>query len=176
MEKFQEAKELAIKHIKAADHILTQTYPSLRDPKLLVAALDNTYLAFDEAMSAILHYKRHINKIPPFHESFSTKLEIIKKYVNTDGDDQAIKNKIGTGITAGITKEHIIAAKTIYEIINAHKESAVEFSRKDAFIITTDNYNLQKITPEKLKSFIKEAKTLITAMEIILREHERIFN
>lgn len=162
MEKFQEARESAIKHVKAADHILTQTYPSLRDPKLLIAALDNIYIAFDQAITAILHYKRYTKQMHPFHDSFTTKMDLIQTYVGPDG--------------VGITKEHVTTARTIYEIINAHKESAVEFSRKDAFIITTDNYSLQKITPEKIKSFIKVAKTLITSMEMTLREHDRIFD
>ncbi len=152
MEKFQEARESAIKHIKAADHILTQTYLHLKDPKLLIAALDNTYIGFDEAIGAILHYKKYQKEIPPFHESFMTKLDLLKDYVGK----------------TGITKEHITTARTIHEIIAAHKDSAVEFSRKDAFVISTDNYTLRTITPEKLKGFIKDAKSLIAQMEIII--------
>ena len=44
MEKFQELREISKKKIFLADHILTQTYPLLKDPKLLLATTENIFL------------------------------------------------------------------------------------------------------------------------------------
>ena len=158
MEKFQEAKEKAIKHIQAADHILTQTYPHIKDPKLLVAVLDNVHLGINETMSAILHYLRFQKKIGAFHDSFATKLDLLLTMLGSEK----------------LKKEQIIEIKTIHEIIEHHKQSAVEFSRKDSFVISSENYDLKVISADTLKKYVKEAKSLINLMEEVMSENVRI--
>ncbi len=161
MEKFQESKERAIKHIKAADHILTQTYPHIRDPKLLLAALDNVYLSMDGAMSAMLQSLRDRRKIGAFHDSYTTKLDLLQSLA---AKEDAMRDSL--------TKEHLSAMKNVHDLISSHKESAVEFARKDALVISTENYSLKLITPDTLKGHIRIGKLLITAMERILTEND----
>jgi hypothetical protein len=143
MDKFREAREKAIKHIKAADHILTQTYPHIKDPKLLIAVLDNIHIGIDETMSAILHYLRFQKKIGAFHDSFATKLDLIQTLLDREK----------------LTKEEIIAIKTVHETIEHRKKSAVEFSRKDSFVISSDSYDLKVISQDTLKKYLKDAKS-----------------
>ena len=47
MESYEIARDKAKRHVKIADHMLTQTYPLIQDPKLLIAVMDNIFNAFD---------------------------------------------------------------------------------------------------------------------------------
>ena len=62
MESFHEYRDQAVKHIKTADHMVSVTYPLVKDPKLLVAVIDNIFLALTNSMTAILHFDRTFNK------------------------------------------------------------------------------------------------------------------
>ena len=80
MEKFQELREISQKKILLADHILTQTYPLLKDPKLLIAAVDNIFLAYSNSMGALLHYERLFKRVPSFTDNFESKMRVLKEY------------------------------------------------------------------------------------------------
>jgi hypothetical protein len=41
MEEFQELKKEARERLKNADHLITMTYPLVKDNRLLLAAIDN---------------------------------------------------------------------------------------------------------------------------------------
>ena len=158
MERYQEAKEKAIKYIRAADHTLTQTYPHIKDPKLLLAVLKNTYDSMDETMSAILQYHKFNKRIPAFHDSFATKIGVIQTL--------PVPEK------GSISKEHLLFLRNLFDVVNSHQQSSMEFARKDAFVISSDNYNLKTITADSLKNYIKMAKSLITEMERIVSEND----
>jgi hypothetical protein len=57
MEKFQELREVAKKKLQLADHILTMTYPIVNDSKLLLAVVENMFLALTNAMGSVLYYE-----------------------------------------------------------------------------------------------------------------------
>ena len=66
MEQFQIERELAKQKIKVADHIISVTYPLVKDPKLLLGVLENIHSALMHCISAILEYDRLFKRIPPF--------------------------------------------------------------------------------------------------------------
>src|SRR3989338_261446 len=78
MEKFQESRERARRNIQLADHMLTQTYPLVKDPKLLLAVIENIFLALTNAMASVLYYERLFKRIPPFHDNFESKFYLFK--------------------------------------------------------------------------------------------------
>jgi hypothetical protein len=43
MEEFQVLRDKAVEKIKIADHMLFMTYPLVKDPKLLMSILENTF-------------------------------------------------------------------------------------------------------------------------------------
>jgi len=71
MEKFQELRELSKKRIRVADHMLTMTYPLVQDSKLLLAVVENIFLALTYIMGSVLHYERTFKRIPLFQDDFS---------------------------------------------------------------------------------------------------------
>lgn len=159
MERFQIARELALKYLKAADHMLTQTYPLVKDPKLLIAVLSNIFASAENIMDTLLYHDRLFKKIPPFHENFESKFYIFKMKC-------APQNKLN---------EYVMLIQETKELIERHKESNVEFSRKDAFIICDDNYRVKAITASDLRSYISKAKRFFSDVDKIVKKHERIF-
>jgi hypothetical protein len=159
MEKFQEDRQQARKYVKAADHMLTQTYLLLKDPKLFVAVIDDLSVACECSMSAVLHYDRVFKKIPPFHDNFESKFNMFKM-------KSAPMNSLN---------EYVLLINELKSMSDKHKESAVEFPRKDSFIIAEDNFKLQTITKESAKSLVDRTKKFIAAMEQITAKDEDIF-
>ena len=160
MEKYQELKESAKKKILIADHMLTQTYPLVKDVKLLLPVLENTFLALSYAMGAVLHYDRlfkHINVLP---ENFEAKLYIFK--------EKCVPRY-------NINNEYILLMRELKEIIVAHKKSPVEFVRNDRFVICSENYKMKTISIPEIKKYVASAKLFIQSTDFIVSKNEGIF-
>ena len=80
MEKYQEHREKAIRNMQIADHMLSVTFPMLKEPKLLLAITDNIFLAYTNSIAALLHFERLYKKIPPFNENFESKFNMFKEH------------------------------------------------------------------------------------------------
>ncbi len=159
-EKFQKAKDDALKFLKSADHMLTQTYPLVKDPKLLLAVLNNLSISLEHIMSAVLYYDRIYRRIPPFYDNFESKFNIFKL-------KSAPMNKL---------TEMVAFIHEINELVKKHKHSPVEFSRKDAFVICDESYKMKTITIEMLHEYVEKTKGFYSKMEEIVRNlDERSF-
>ena len=160
MEKFQESKEAAKKRLQIADHMLTMTYPFVQDPKLLITVIENLFLALSNAMSSVLHYERLFKRIPPFQDTFASKFTLFKskcvpKY--------------------NIDPEYIQLLQDLKEIIIEHRKSPVEFSKKDRFVICSEDYKLKTVSLAELKEYTKKTKLFIQQTNNIVSKNESIF-
>lgn len=160
MEKFQELRESAKERIKIADHILTMTYPLVKDPKLLLVVLENVFLALTKALSSLLYYERVFKRIPPFHDNFVSKFQLFK--------ERCVRRY-------KIDKEYLTVIKEVKDIILFHKNSPVEFVKNDRFVICSEDYQLKTISYEQVKDYIKKAKLFIELISQILSKNESIF-
>lgn len=160
MEQFQQARAKAKKSIEIADHMLSVTYPVVKDPKLLLAIMENIFLAYTNAMSAILYHDRLFKQIPPFNDTFESKFNMFK--TRCIG-----KHKLD--------KVHLMDLQEIKNIIQEHKASPVEFAKKDKFVICSDNYKMKTIELNDLNAYINKAKVFIGQMDTIVGKNERIF-
>lgn len=159
-ERFQKAKEDALKFLKSADHMLTQTYPLVKDPKLLLAVLNNISITLEHIMSAVLYYDRIYRRIPPFYDNFESKFNIFKM-------KSAPMNKM---------TEMVAFVHEINELVSRHKHSPVEFSRKDAFVICDDDYRMRTISVQMLHDYVEKTKRFYSQMEETVRNlDERSF-
>ena len=160
MEKFQELRDLANKKLHLADYILTNTYPIVKDPKLLLSSVENLFLAFNYGISSLLQYGRIFKKIPPYQDNFKSKFNIFKdKYTNMQG----------------IGIECIEVIQEIKEIIVAHKKSPMEFPRRESLVICNENYRMKTITPNTIKNYVDKAKIFIKTVSTITKNNESIF-
>jgi hypothetical protein len=161
MEKFQELRENAKKKINIADHILTQTYPIIQDPKLLLAVLENIFLALTNGMGSILYYERLFKRIPPFHDNFDSKFNMFSaRIVN--------RHKID--------RKHSEMIRDVKSIIVQHRQSPIEFSRKDKLIICNDNYDMKTVSVDNIKEYVMMAKEFLNVADAITSKEEDIFN
>mgnify|MGYP001591198362 CR=1 FL=1 len=150
----EESYQKAVRCYRTADHLLTQTYPFVNDPKLLLTVLENLFLAMSNAMAAILHQEFVQKRIPPFGETFDDKLNAVKLHIAR---------------RYGIVGEDLSMAAEIKSILLAHKKSPMEFVRKDVFVICSDNYQLQTLSAQQIKAYYARAKVFIEAIGSILR-------
>jgi len=160
MEKFQELRESAKKKITIADHMLTQTYPLVKDAKLLLAVLENTFLALSYSMSSVLHYDRLFKRINILPENFEGRFHIFK--------DKCVPRY-------KIDKEYLSLIREIKDIIIAHKKSPVEFVRNDRFVICSENYRMKTVSVDQLKKIIQKSKVFIQESSNIVNKNEAIF-
>jgi len=160
MEKFQELRDSAKKKLQLADHILTMTYPLVKDPHLLLSSVENLFLAFSYGMGSILHYDRIFKRIPPFPDNFATKLDVFR--------DKCAKRY-------SISEEYSKIIKDLRDIIVAHKKSPIEFSRNENFVICDNNYRMRTISQNEVKNYIEKAKLFIKNVSTIVSKDEIIF-
>lgn len=160
MEKFQEAREKALENLRIADHMVSVTYPLLKDNKLLLAAMENLFLSLTHAMNAILYYDRLFKRVPPFSDTFEVKFDLFRKSC-------VPRYNIG--------KSHPALIREVRDILVSHKKSPVEFSRKDTFVICSPDYRLRTISVKELKEYLTEAKVFIQSMVRIVQHNEGIF-
>ena len=160
MEEFQVQRDKALQKIKIADHMLTQTYPLVKDPKLLLAVLDNIFLALSHGMSALLHHERLFKRIPAFVDNFENKFDIYRRKAAP---------------MYSLNRAYVLLIGDVKEIIAAHKKSPVEFARKDSFVICSDSYKMKTISLDKIKDHIALTKKFLRDIAFIVNRNERIF-
>jgi len=160
MEKFQELRDLSKKKLQIADHILTMTYPMVKDPHLLLSAAENLFLAFSYGMGAVLHYERTFKRIPIFTDNFTGKFNLFR--------DKCVDRY-------GINKGHLRIMQDLREIVVAHKKSPMEFSRKENFVICNGDYRIRTLSSSEIKNYVEKAKLFIKNVSTIVSKDEIIF-
>ena len=160
MEKFQLLRDQAKKTLHNADHMLTMTYPMLNENKLLLLVLTNIGLSVEQAMSSVLEYELLFKRIPLHPDTFEAKFAIFR-------DKVAKKYKIDS--------KHINMIISLRELTVAHRDSAVEFARKDKYIVANSNFELKTLSPRLLKDYVSKAKLFVDEMYRITDQNDGIF-
>lgn len=150
MEQFQKDLEEAKKKIYVADHMLSNAFTLLKDPKILLAILDNVHQCFTKSLSAFLAYERLFKRIPsyatnPESEMNFFKIKVLKKY---EFDEKLVET-----------------FDRVRDLLVAHGEAPVEFTRKDSVVIASNKYDLKTISPELTKQFIMDGKSFLSFIE-----------
>jgi len=148
----------AIKFLKIADHMLTQTYPLVNDPKLLIVIMENVFLSLSNGMTSILELESLKSRQQDYKDDFASKYKLFLSKFSKKYD---------------ISKEDLSFIGDVYQIIEEHKKSPVEFVRKDTFVICSQNYRISTIKLKKMSEFIKKAKTFINKVDGIIDKNMR---
>lgn len=128
----------AARRIQVADHMLTMTYPLVKDPKLLIAVLNNLVKSMDTNMAAALR-RENI----PFNDTEQGRLAAYKRFLS---------RKLDT------PPETLRAFEEMQATLKEHSESPVAFRRQEKFVICNEGYKLRTLTPETTKKYITLAK------------------
>ncbi|MFH1133240.1 MAG: hypothetical protein V1735_02005 [Nanoarchaeota archaeon] len=160
MEEFQRLAKEAEQSLVVADHMLTVTYPLVKDTKLLLNILMNIQQGMVKAMGAILSNERLFKRIPPYGPSFYDQMEVFQARATR---------------RYSLNPEYLKTMKDIHEVLELHKSSPVEFQRQDKLVICSDKYRLSTISVAQLRGNLDLAKLFIADMQRMVSKHERIF-
>jgi hypothetical protein len=155
----QEPEELLAsskRRLQVSDHFLTQTYPQVQEPKLLLNILDGVMRALEEMLDALLITERRAGRIPAYNDhSLAGKLMALKA--------EAVRKRYG------FSQLDLHMISEIQELLHLHKQSAMEFPRKGSLVMASDDFALRSIGVEKTKTYLTRAKTLYTRINDGLR-------
>ena len=68
--------------VNAADYMLTQTYPLIKDPKILVSVINNLFKGCNYAMFSVLNFERTYKRVPLFATNFEQAYSLFKNRVS----------------------------------------------------------------------------------------------
>ena len=154
MEKFLDNLEKSEKTISTASHLLYMTYPLVKDKRLLLKILSEIKNGIASCMNAVLQYEYLYGRV---RLSSDPKINF-KKFLEKCCPRYNISN---TDIKKIIK---------LFEIIEKHKNSPMEFIREEKIVILSENMNSETITLEKVKEFLEVSKNVLKkAKDVILR-------
>lgn len=143
MEKFEKNLNDAIRTLQIADHITYVTFPIVNEKRLIIKIFDEIYKSIINDIKAVLNY-----------ETFHRRINIYE-----NGDNLEIFFQIAKDYN--ITNEQIKKIKEIIEVNQKHKQSAMEFVRRERIIILSDNLKTRILDIYLIKEYLLLAKDIL---------------
>jgi len=141
----EELLNKAEKSLKNADHMIYITFPLIKENRLLKKVLENIHDSALNIIEAILRYEYMFKRI-----------QLPK---DKEQGWETFKNKCCQKLN--IKDEEIENLSTLFELMEKHKQSSFEFTRKDRIVIMSDNLKTSTIGGEQLKEYLKLLKILL---------------
>ncbi len=160
MDKTEELRLKTNANLDKADHLLNKLYPSLEDPKLLLAAVENIFLGLSNSLGSLLNYELKFNRITLFKDDFQGKYD-------------AYNNKVALRYGFDRSFSHLMIR--LRDIIIKHKDSPVEFSRKNKFVICDEKYSSEILSHAKCLMYLDKAREFAKRVNEITGRDEHIF-
>ncbi len=143
MEKFQENLKEAIRALQIADHMTYVTFPLVKEQRLILKIFDEIYKSIIGCINAILNYEYLYKRI--------------KLYRDNNDNMQTFIGKCAKNYT--LNNEQIKKIKEIIELNKRHKQSAMEFVKKDKIVILSDSLKTQVLNIQIIKQYLLTTKT-----------------
>ena len=152
-EKWTRNIEESERHLKTADHMAYVTLIILKENRMIIKILEELYSCATCLMKALLQYEFALKRVP--------------LYKNPQLNLKTFKEKISPRY---FDENELKVMLTILEIQRKHKDSAVEFVRKDKFVILIgDRYEV--LTIEKIREFLSVLKKAIIDVKAKIKEN-----
>lgn len=145
MEKFLENVQKAEATIKTADHLIYMTFPLVRDKKLLLKIISEIRDAIAGCINSILQYEYLYKRISLYKDS-KTNFKIFREKCAP---------------RYGITSEETELVIELFEIVEQHKKSPMEFIKNEKIVILSENMGQKILTVKKTKEFLTLAKNIL---------------
>jgi len=140
--------------LKKADHLAYVTYPQVKEIKLLYLIAENIYKALTKSMEAVLYYERLYKRIPVLPGPFDYELELFKeKCLQRYNIDRSV----------------VLLIKDLKSLIEAKKKGPVEFSRRNKFVICSNDYSMKVLDIQKVKNHLYNAKAIVERVSKVVR-------
>lgn len=144
-EKYIESLRKAIRSLQIADHMAYITYPVVKDKRLLLKILENIYETFILTINAILQ-----------HDYLWKKITLYK-----DPKSNFRTFSMNCAPRYHISKEQVSEILEILALVEKHKRSPLEFTRKDKVIIMSESLKTTVIDIEKIKQYLVLSKKIL---------------
>ncbi len=155
MENFSLSLETAARTIKTADHMAYITFPLLKDKRLLIKILTEIYLAVLNIVNAVLQYEYYYKRIALYKDA--------RMNFNTFAEKCSPRYQI--------SQEDVKRILDIFTIVEKHKQSPMEFVRREKFVIMSEDMQAESISIERLKEYLILTKGLLKRVnEVISRK------
>ncbi len=141
--------------ISTADHLAYITFPVVNDIKLLLHITRSVDEAMTNGMDILLEYDRMYKRIGPLPSNFNSRFDVFKK--------ACVKRY-------NISEDHVDLINELRDIMRRHKESPMEFKRKDEFVICNDHFRLKKLSIQRVKGYLEKAKPFISQVNNIINK------
>ena len=151
-EKFEENLKQAIRSLQIADHMTYVTFPLVKEQRLILKIFDEIYKSIIGCINAILNYEYLYKRI--------------SLYRDNNDNMQTFMNKCAKNYT--LNNEQIKKIKEILELNKRHKQSAMEFVKKDKIVILSDSLKTQVLNIQIIKQY------LLIAKELLMKVNERM--
>lgn len=158
MEEVNQIVEQANELLKRADHMASVTYQVVNETKLLVVIVDNLYQAAIKAMDAVLHYDYLYKRIGELPANTRERMNFFR--------ETAARRY-------NIPREQILALYELYDLVEKHKKSPMEFVRKETYVIASTDYKLRLLDLKKVKQYVEATKMFIRKVNSIVGARDR---
>ena len=142
---FKELLSKAEHSAKTADHIVYITYPLIKDSQLLKKALEEIYSISIAIVQTTLSYE-YMYKRVQLHQD---------PKLNWDNF------RVKCAARFNMTSQEIDTIKELLALAEKHKESSMEFVRKEKVVIMSDNLRIESIGLDKLKKYLSVMKVVM---------------
>jgi hypothetical protein len=146
VERYEELRERALHYLKNAHQGISFTYKLVQDPHVLLSVVNNLFLASTNAMGSILQYEVLHRRLSPFDDTFESKYRLMRMNIIEQYH---------------IDESHLRIIRDLKDIIIAHNESPIEFSRGKRLVICGDNYELKELSIESMTKAYEKTKLFI---------------
>ncbi len=137
----------ANKSFNAANHLANVTYSLLKDKRLMLSIINNLCSASLSSIAAILYYEKLYKRIHTLPMDIGSRLDMFENTMSK---------------RYKISESAVSVTRKLKLILDQHKQSPIEFSRKESFVICNDDYSqINVVDMEKLKNYILNVRELI---------------
>ena len=148
-EKYEVSINRAKDTLDSIHRMMTITMPVLKDNKFLIKIFESLHDSILSLVRAVLQYEYLHKRISLYMEAesnFETFRECSKRYQ--------------------ISEDSVSQIRKILLLMKRHKESPMEFVKREKFVILSENLSTETITIEKLRDFYAMASDVLNKAEV----------
>ncbi|UZE93857.1 MAG: hypothetical protein IB618_03790 [Candidatus Pacearchaeota archaeon] len=138
--------------LRTVDHMIYITYPLIKENLLLKKVIEQLYNIANNIIEATLQYEYMYKRIRSYQER---KFDIFRERCAS---------------RFNISTEEIEILKELFGIMEKHKESSFEFTRKDRLVIMSNNLRTESIGLEQLKKYLNMLKVILKKIKAIINK------
>ncbi len=144
---------IANNKLSTADHLAYTTYPTVREPKLLLSIIEDIFVGVSAGMDAILLYERMFKRVPPHTSDLMTRIDVFKTKCAE---------------RYNFNREVMVMLIDIQRLLEFNRKSAMQIAKRDKLVIFEDDYRMKSITIESVKNYLTLSKPFIEKVNKVL--------